>query len=73
MMLIGTDVPMHCICGREAAIVKSRYGYFVTSPDPERCIANIRTAYFKKAPDAVMIWNSRVLRYRVVNGKGGQT
>lgn len=55
--------PKRCICGKEAIIVKTRSGKMVTSCNPERCKANLRTAWQKHEVVAIEEWNALVASY----------
>lgn len=49
-----------CICGREAITVKTGYGKMLSCPNPEKCNANLRTAWHKKEETAITEWNTLV-------------
>lgn len=52
--------PKRCVCGLNAAIVKTRSGKMVTCPDPLNCRANLRTTWHKHEDMAIAEWNSLI-------------
>ena len=63
--------PKRCVCGSEAAFVKTRSGKMFTCPDPVKCKANLSTAWNKHEELAIIEWNGLVDSYYAKVRKGG--
>lgn len=63
--------PKRCVCGAEAAIVKTRSGKMISCPDPTNCDANLRTMWNKHLDMAIVEWNGLVDSFTGKNRKKG--
>lgn len=64
--------PKRCVCGSEAAYVKTRSGKMYTCPNPLGCKANLRTRWNKNKDQAIVEWNGLVDSFYSRNrSKGG--
>ena len=57
-------VPVPCVCGRPAVLVRTRGGKMYTCPDPMHCKGNLRTRWNKHEPQAATEWNTLVQSFR---------
>lgn len=57
-------VPKRCVCGKAAALVKTRGGKMITCPDPLNCKGNLRTRWHRHEQLAVAEWNGLVSSFR---------
>ena len=62
-------VPVKCICGKPAIIVKSKSGKMVTCADPMNCHGNMRTTWVSHESIAIAQWNS-LIQSNAFGGRG---
>ena len=60
----GKPVPLRCVCGCDACVVKVRGKKMVSCPDPERCVGNLRTTWNRSEEGAIEEWNNVVTGFR---------
>lgn len=63
--------PKRCVCGAEAAFVKTRSGNMFTCPDPLNCKANLYTQWNKHKDLAIVEWNGLIDQYYAKKRRGG--
>lgn len=56
-----------CVCGQEAITVKTRNGKMLSCPNPEKCSANLRTAWHRKEETAITEWNVLVYQAKAAD------
>lgn len=57
-------VPVWCVCGKDACVVKMKGLKMVSCPNPERCRGNIRSTWNRNEEAAIVEWNNLVESFR---------
>ena len=57
-------IPVKCVCGKNACVVKMRALKMVSCPNPERCRGNLRSAWNRNEEAAIVEWNNLVESFR---------